>query len=603
MEFWIYCFRCCIAKFRKSLSFHFRSTADEWSHMDEKAQKEAASKDETVLFNAIGEVSVLMSQLGIEEANVKKFISKCATTCRLEESLTSSLTVFATNIVKTQKANSASLLDLKKAKIVPPEKTAERLFKFTKRTRMTHKEIIRSLIPPLSPMQSPQGSGLGSQTDSSNSKAKGGRDDEGTVTIMKSKDGKSVIKHTYADGYDLYSLEPGIERGGISCMELYKGRIVIVGTKHGVITAWDLSLLQAASTSPPSSSSSSSSSNAIPSPTHVFTAQLPWGVAVAFIRVNKEYVVACSNSGIVTVLSVTTGERLATCTPHSTPVTAVALSDGGIVATGAEDGSVCLWSAVEPQGAELKTFRGHAGPVLSLCFGKRGSGTVISGGADKTVRMWDMGTCTMVAELAGQHKAGVMFVASLSSSKIVSGSEDCAKLWNVRKKAVVVAEFPNLKAPVASYVLARGSNSDVLLALCGSGSNALLCRWEVFNDVAGALKASPPGPTLAACSLGMSGEITAVGSADGAVRLWCSLAKPPLHTFRGHTGPVVALGCTPSGMVVSASEDSSVKVWRASGDTVERWSRGSLLPPKVAVSENSEGIFRFRHSTTETSLF
>lgn len=559
MEFWLYCFSCCIVKYRKELPFHFRSTADMWPRMDAKAQEDASSKDETVLFNAIGEVSVLMSQLSIDVPYVKKFISKCATTCRLGNSLTSSLTAFATKIIETQKANSDSLLDLKKTKIDPPEKAAERLFKFTKRARVSHKDIIRSLIPPYpSTGEDPK-----KQPDDGTAVADDGNDDGG-------------ISHICANGYDMYSLKADI--GEISCVEVHKRR-VFIGTKTGNVAVLDLVAMKI-----PNNTQFSDDSTTC-APKLAYTVHL-FDTGISFISAGKEHAAVCSADGVISVLKISTGAILKENLRSDAQVTAIATSNDKFVASGTEDGNICLWDveSSEPQPAVIK---GHTGAVLAMAFGKHS--VLVSGGEDKTVRVWDLKTNSERA-LFDNFNTGVKFICAVSSEKYIAGSEGEAMLLHIKKKSVL-KEFSGIKPGIASYAFSK-DESYILLAL--SESCVFVNGWDDSGDMSSSLKVSPPLTGVNACSLGKKGEITVVGSDDGAIHLWCNLAKSSLHTFRCQNAPITALRRISSRILLSVSEGSVVNVWRISEDVIDRWSKGCLVVPKVVAPE---GSFRFRHNT------
>ena len=83
-----------------------------------------------------------------------------------------------------------------------------------------------------------------------------------------------------------------------------------------------------------------------------------------------------------------TGQPLRWLYGHTGPVRSVALSAGGKrVLTGGEDKTVRLWDT--RTGAEVRRFTGHTGPVNGVAFSPDGR-QAVSGGEDKAVRLWDL---------------------------------------------------------------------------------------------------------------------------------------------------------------------------------------------------------------------
>jgi WD40 repeat protein len=74
---------------------------------------------------------------------------------------------------------------------------------------------------------------------------------------------------------------------------------------------------------------------------------------------------------------------------HSGPVIAVAFSiDGRRLVSGGNDKTIKVWDAA--MGTELLTLRGHRDGVTCVAFSRDGR-LLISGSRDKTIRLWDSG--------------------------------------------------------------------------------------------------------------------------------------------------------------------------------------------------------------------
>ena len=114
---------------------------------------------------------------------------------------------------------------------------------------------------------------------------------------------------------------------------------------------------------------------------------------------------------------------------NGSEVNSVALSqDGSQVVSGSWDGMLRIWN-VTTGGVEAE-LKGHTDWVTSVAFSQDGS-RVISGSRDKTVRIWNATTGGLEAKLKG-HTVEVTSVAfSQDGSRVISGSKDkTVRIWN-----------------------------------------------------------------------------------------------------------------------------------------------------------------------------
>src|SRR5205823_4175391 len=99
--------------------------------------------------------------------------------------------------------------------------------------------------------------------------------------------------------------------------------------------------------------------------------------------------VLASASDDLSLWDVPTGQ-LQTVLPQPSWVTALALrGDIRLVATGHDNGSVCLWDTANDE--QVQGLRGHGGPVSTLAFSSDGS-LLASAGEDRVIRVWDVST-------------------------------------------------------------------------------------------------------------------------------------------------------------------------------------------------------------------
>jgi len=106
---------------------------------------------------------------------------------------------------------------------------------------------------------------------------------------------------------------------------------------------------------------------------------------------NGAYIFSASDQADKTVRmwAFTTGECVRVFTGHTEFISAIECSPNGkILATADNGGSIILWDLAK--GTQIKRCRGHGkGGVYSLAFSVE-STVLVSGGADGTVRLWDI---------------------------------------------------------------------------------------------------------------------------------------------------------------------------------------------------------------------
>ena len=139
-----------------------------------------------------------------------------------------------------------------------------------------------------------------------------------------------------------------------------------------------------------------------------------------------------SEDGTICVWNATTGEMVAgPFTGHTDLVWSVAFSpDGQHIASGSDDGTICVWDATTGE-MVVGPFTGHTGPVISVEFSPDGQ-HIVSGSHDQTICVWDATTGKMVAGPFTGHTDSVWSVAfSPNGQHIVSGSDDkTICVWN-----------------------------------------------------------------------------------------------------------------------------------------------------------------------------
>uniref|UniRef100_A0A8C5NAE6 TFIID subunit TAF5 NTD2 domain-containing protein n=1 Tax=Gouania willdenowi TaxID=441366 RepID=A0A8C5NAE6_GOUWI len=209
----------------------------------------------------------------------------------------------------------------------------------------------------------------------------------------------------------------------------------------------------------------------------------------------------------------------------------------------------------EEDGSEVKTLRGHSGPVFRTAFLTDSSG-LLSCSEDTTIRYWDLGSFTNTTLYQG-HAYPVWDVdVSPCSLYFASCSHDrTARLWTfsrtypLRIYAGHLSDVDCVKFHPNSNYLATGS-TDKTVRL-----------WSTQQGGSVRLFTGHRGPVLS-LAFSPNGKYLASAGEDQRVKLWDLASGTLFKDLRGHTDSVTSLSFSPdSSLVASSSMDNSVRVW------------------------------------------
>jgi WD40 repeat protein len=143
---------------------------------------------------------------------------------------------------------------------------------------------------------------------------------------------------------------------------------------------------------------------------------------------------------------------------------AVFSPDGEHVAAVPGRGDIPVWRLDRPAEPE-RWLKGHRGEVHSLAFSR--DGRIVTGGADRTVRVWDRGGRAVV--MRGHEDEVMTVVFTADGGKVLSSSADgTLRLWDARTGAALA-------------VLQSGEDNVNDVALSRDGKIATLAGDEVVH--------------------------------------------------------------------------------------------------------------------------
>jgi len=241
-------------------------------------------------------------------------------------------------------------------------------------------------------------------------------------------------------------------------------------------------------------------------------------------------------------------------------------SKSAVLATGDTNSEIWLWQIAFSAAAgdiksHISTFRGHQNWVCSVAFSPDGT-RLVSGSADRTIRLWDVSTGECLETLSG-HSNWVMSVAfSPDGTRLVSGSADrTIKLWDVS-----TGECLETLSGHGHGVWSVAFSPDGTRLISGS-ADRMLRLWDVSTGEAlQTLKGHEHGVWSVAFS--PDGQLIASGSADQTVRLWDVSTGECQQTLVGHNNWVWRVAFSPDGRsLASGSADQTVRLWKVKRDT------------------------------------
>jgi WD40 repeat protein len=220
-------------------------------------------------------------------------------------------------------------------------------------------------------------------------------------------------------------------------------------------------------------------------------------------------------------------------------------------------------------------FQGHTDIVAAVVFSPDGR-QVLSGGADRTLRLWDVATSKELRRLEG-HTDTVTHVAfSHDGRRALSCGDRTVRLWDLetgrqlqclqghRDLIWTVAFSPDGKwaASAGGNQQANGrpvrGEADYDIRLWDLETGAETARLRGHHTCVRCVVFTPDSQRLVSCS----GSQFEDEEPDNTIRIWDVETGSPLGCLTGHEGSVLRVAISPDGRsILSGGFDCTLRLW------------------------------------------
>lgn len=208
-----------------------------------------------------------------------------------------------------------------------------------------------------------------------------------------------------------------------------------------------------------------------------------------------------------------------------------------------------------------KTFLDTA-PVWAVVLSPDGQ-TVISGGANQTIKLWNIETGNVLKTLSEHRDVVRSLVLTPDGKTLISGSGDrTIKIWDLQTSQAI----QTIEQGTPIWGLALSPDGKTLFS---GGDDGILRAWRFPSGER--LQAIPAHQQqIFSIAVSPDGKTVATASHDQTIKVWDAQTGVLIRTMTGHRDAVRALAFSPDGKTIaSASWDKTVKLWN--------WQTGQII--------------------------
>ncbi|KAF8586681.1 nuclear mRNA splicing protein [Ramaria rubella] len=239
------------------------------------------------------------------------------------------------------------------------------------------------------------------------------------------------------------------------------------------------------------------------------------------------------------------------------------------VLTGGQDRTIRLWNP--SLGTEIKVYKGHGYEVLSITVSPDNARFASSGG-DRSIFLWEVATGNTIRRISG-HMGRVNVVEFNSDASVVaSGSFDSTvRLWDLRAQN---------RQPIQTLDDARDAIQTLHVGTTEVISGSVDGHVRTYDLRKGELRSDFLGSPVTSVLPTADGQTILVQTLDSTVRLMDAQNGKLLNTFKGHVNDSYrSRACFghAEASVISGDEQGCVWAW----DLVDATSLPPTPPPRI----------------------
>lgn len=202
----------------------------------------------------------------------------------------------------------------------------------------------------------------------------------------------------------------------------------------------------------------------------------------------------------------------------------------------------------------LKEFKGHTDAVTKAVIHKN---ELVSFSYDKTIRFWNIETCSVIRTITSKHK---IFDGVVDDTRIIEcGMSNMINVWSIKTGALLQTLTGHERAPIISKLFVLNGH------LYSCGWDYKIGVWKM-PDLSHVKFMKHSGVPSAMTNYNSTGVVSADN--EGNMYVWQDIAMDEPRVIKqekAHNGGIFSLAyCFHTREILSAGNDSIVKVWTVS---------------------------------------